>query len=87
MTTPTKAEQFYDEKVRVKMEISSFAMQSVFGTVSRETYETKDAKAIWSEMAESDDYIESEHDHMDLEVVEYEIDVDNIASHYRNEEE
>ena len=87
MTTPTKAEQFYDEKVRVKMEISSFAMQSVFGTVSRETYETKDAKAIWSEMAESDDYIESEHDHMDYECVEYEIDVDNIASHYRNEEE
>jgi len=38
-------------------------------------------------MAESDDYIESEHDHMDHEFVEYEIDVDNVASHYKNEEE
>ena len=75
------------EKVKVKMEISSFAMKSVFGTISIEIYETKDARAIWSAMAESDDYIESEHDHMDHEFVEYEIDVDNVASHYKNEEE
>lgn len=75
------------EKVKVKMEISSFAMQSVFGTISREIYETKDARAIWSAMTESDDYIESEHDHMDYEFVKYEIDVDNVASHYKNEEE
>ena len=75
------------EKVRVKMEISSFAMQSVFGTISREIYETKDARAIWSAMAESDDYIESEHDHSDYEFVEYEIDVDNVASSYHKKEE
>ena len=69
------------------MEISSFAMQSVFGTISKEIYETNDARAIWSAMTESDDYIESEHDHMDHEFVQCEIDVDNVASSYHKKEE